>query len=451
VSKAFTPKESHAQPRPKEADGWRSGRPVEDPEKTKRWGRVSAKPSEYLVHVRRGQVTSSSGQGASCFKWPGDSVAVIPTSLQQLRFRADQVTIERIGVEVTGLAVYRIADPLIAYRVLNFSYPERAQEKLEETLTSMFIGAARRIIATLTVDDCLQRRKAMLGEELLSEVAPVVGGAGSPDDIAVRGWGVVLDTIEIQEVRVLSETVFRAMQAPYRTSLERRAREAKAEADKEITTREASCARAIEEVRINETLVVAERRRELQEREAAIAAEQAAQALRRAAELRRDEELIALSEAQAHAERAVQLEVLKQKEAEARVATHALLMEAAEKEAALQSALRLTSEAQARSEYALALEQGQAEAAVLRLKAEAQAIIDESAARVQLARNLPALAGAVGAKFGEVNITSYGDGAQNPFAHLSQAVGAVIDLVNGKTLSTSMATTPTTSSSGIKE
>jgi hypothetical protein len=37
-------------------EGWRSGKPVEDPEKLKRWGHVGAKPSEYLVCTHRGQV-----------------------------------------------------------------------------------------------------------------------------------------------------------------------------------------------------------------------------------------------------------------------------------------------------------------------------------------------------------------------------------------------------------
>ena len=97
-----------------EAVGWRRGKPIEDPEKTKRWGFVTAKPSEYLVHVRRGKVRhSSSGQGASCFKWPWDAVAIVPTSFQRLMFRADQVTREKVGVEIVGLAVYRIAEPLI--------------------------------------------------------------------------------------------------------------------------------------------------------------------------------------------------------------------------------------------------------------------------------------------------------------------------------------------------
>jgi flotillin len=61
----------HVTDRPKETAGWRTGRPIEDPAKTKRWGFLAAKPSEYLVHVRKGKVRArSSGQGAVCFKLP---------------------------------------------------------------------------------------------------------------------------------------------------------------------------------------------------------------------------------------------------------------------------------------------------------------------------------------------------------------------------------------------
>src|SRR5579859_3284491 len=82
--------------RPRYEEGWRAGKPVEDPQKTKTWGWVTAKPSEYLVHVRRGQVLRSSGQGASCFKLPWDSVAIIPTTISRLQFVADQVTKEKV-------------------------------------------------------------------------------------------------------------------------------------------------------------------------------------------------------------------------------------------------------------------------------------------------------------------------------------------------------------------
>lgn len=208
------------------SDGWRAGKPAEDPEKMKRWGLVTARPSEFLVHMRRGRVREISGQGASCFKWPGDSVAIVPTSIQRLQFTADQVTSEKVGVQVTGLAVYRIADPLVAFRMLNFSFPERAQEKLAELLREMFVGAARRLVANLSVEECLSRRKEGISTELMREIAPVLSGKGRLEDSVDAGWGVLLDTIEIQDVRVLSSTVFENMQARFRREQERQAREA---------------------------------------------------------------------------------------------------------------------------------------------------------------------------------------------------------------------------------
>ncbi|MBZ4398828.1 SPFH domain-containing protein [Myxococcus faecalis] len=208
------------------SDGWRAGKPAEDPEKMKRWGLITARPSEFLVHMRRGRVRDISGQGASCFKLPGDSVAIVPTSIQRLQFTADQVTSEKVGVQVTGLAVYRIADPLVAFRMLNFSFPERAQEKLAELLREMFVGAARRLVANLSVEECLSRRKEGIAAELMREIAPVLSGQGRLADSTDAGWGVLLDTIEIQDVRVLSSTVFENMQARFRREQERQAREA---------------------------------------------------------------------------------------------------------------------------------------------------------------------------------------------------------------------------------
>jgi hypothetical protein len=166
-------------------DGWRRGKPEEDPEKTKRWGVISAKPSEFLIRMRGGEVTTS-GQGRTVFKWPWESVAIVPTTVQRLHFVADQITREKVGVKVTGIAVYRIAEPLIAFRMLNFSFPERAQEKLAEMMEELCTGASRRLIANLTVEQCLTERKAALAGELIREIAPVVEGQGQRQGVLQR-------------------------------------------------------------------------------------------------------------------------------------------------------------------------------------------------------------------------------------------------------------------------
>lgn len=383
--------------RPRSDDGWRSGRPVEDPQKTKSWGLVTAKPSEYLIHCRGGRVRAkTSGQGATCFKLPWDSVSVIPTSLQRLSFRADQVTAERVGVEVVGLAVYRIADPLLAFRVLNFSYPERAQEKLESTLTSMLVGATRRLVANLSVDDVLQKRKSAVAGELLTEVAPVIGGFGRPDDETDRGWGVVLDTIEVQEVRVLSERVFSAMQAPFRAELDLKAKQSQGQAE----------------------LVAVEAEKEVQA--ARSTAKSEIDALN--ARIARDQQ-----ERQSAAR--VEEQSRKQAEAEARLAVHDTLLKEAEAALELDKTQREADQARRRAEAELVLTEGESQAAVARQRAEVEQLLAVAHARRITAENMPQLAAAVGQRIGEVKVTQIGSGTDNPYGSLLEAIGGVVEMV----------------------
>lgn len=404
----------------REHEGWRAGKPVEDPDKTKRWGFVNAKPSEYLVHCRRGRVLDTSGQGASCFKWPWDSVSVVPTSLQKIRFVADQVTRERVGVGISGLAVYRVADPLLAYRVLNFSFPERAQEKLEETLTEMLMGATRRLVANLTVDECLEKRKAALAQELMREIAPVLSGEGRVDDITDQGWGIVLDTVEIQEVRILSESVFDAMQMPFRAALERRAREAKAEADRHSELSETQARREVDEANIAARAAVRAREAEVVRAEAEGAT---------ADEIRRIE--LAYAAEAARVEDARRRQELLTAEAQAEIDAHEVLSRAREL-AGERQRQGWTLEGEKRRAMALVeAEIGRGEAEVALAKAKAENENATAQARLVTAHKLPELAAAVGARFGEVKVTQIGAGSESPFSSIAQAVAGVIELAQG--------------------
>jgi flotillin len=386
-----------AEDRPRSDEGWRSGKPVEDPQKTKSWGLVTAKPSEYLIHCRGGRVRAkSSGQGATCFKLPWDSVSVIPTSLQRLSFRADQVTRERVGVELVGLAVYRIADPLLAFRVLNFSYPERAQEKLESTLASMLVGATRRLVANLSVDDVLQKRKRAVAGELLNEVAPVIGGIGRPDDDTDRGWGVVLDTIEVQEVRVLSERVFSSMQAPFRAELELKAKQSQGQAE----------------------LVAVEAEKEVQ-----------AARSRAKSEIDALHARIAREQHERQSQARIEEQARKRAEAEARLEVHDTLLKEAEAALELDKTQREADDAKRRTEAQLVLAEGAAATEVARQKAEVEQLLAAAHARRVTAENMPHLAAAVGQRIGEVKVTQIGSGGDNPYGSLLEAIGGVVDMV----------------------
>lgn len=436
------------QARVREQEGWRQGRPIEDPEKTKSWGFVTAKPSEFLVHCRGGKVRAkSSGQGATCFKLPWDAVSVIPTSLQRLSFVADQVTQERVGVEVVGLAVYRIADPLLAFRVLNFSFPERAQEKLEETLSAMLVGATRRLVANLSIDEVMQKRKAAVADELLKEVAPVLGGQGRPDDETHQGWGIVLDTIEVQEVKVLSERVFAAMQAPFRAELDRRATEAQARASLTAVENEKAVqsAQATAQSEILTLRSSIERQRKERESEEHILDEERKQ--QEAAVASRVERDIALTRARADAEVAEAQAALaeerraretaeqvaeqrrRQEVAQAALAVHDVLQRALEAQKEHQARALEVEREQRQVQAELAALEGEARWGVARREAEVAQLFAEARARELAAEKLPELAAAVGQRIGEVRVTQIGGAGENPYTSLLSAIHGVVDLV----------------------
>lgn len=419
--------ESHDGGRGRYLEGWRAGKPTEDPEKLKRWGRVNARPSEYLIHMRAGKVRpASSGQGASCFKFPSDAVAVVPTTVQKLRFSAGQVTREKVGVEVTGLAVYRIAEPLIAFRMLNFSFPERAQQKLEEMLVEMFAGATRRLVANLTVDECLSRRKEGIASELMLEIAPVVSGRGRPDDETDMGWGVVIDTIEIQDVRILSSTVFSNMQARYRQTQELEAREAALTTERAVKLGEAEATRRIELAQLAATTEVQKRRQEAEEaaRLGEIAAAARVTAIKLAEEQRAAEQRLAIEGART------------QLEAEVEAARHTASLARVEHELAhlrLQAEISAARRAIAESEIAIAeIASRQAvlaqepELSRARALREIENAVSAGAVQLVLAQRLPDLAAAFQQKMGHVHVTAMS--GENPFGFITAAVDGVLGM-----------------------
>ncbi len=460
--------------------GWRRGKPEEDPDKLKPWGVISAKPSEFLIRMRGGKVTTS-GQGATVFKWPWDSVAIVPTTVQRLQFVADQITQEKVGVKVTGIVVYRIAEPLIAFRMLNFSFPERAQEKLATMMEEMCIGATRRLVANLSIEECLTRRKDALASELVREVAPVVSGQGKLADGTEQGWGLIVDTIEIQDVRVTSAQVFANMQAKFRQEQERVAREAELVKLRAIKLNEASTE---QEVELSRVAAQTEIRRKKQ------IAEEEAKVEKIASDSRVEEQRLAqerLTRAnQVSAEREFQLakikaeqEVRRQKQQAEEAAvmeqaqTHARLAEAKQAAEAhlAQEKLRteveqarLEAEAeQARHASRVAEELQQAElmrsradvaeakrqlaeieARTVELEVHKQQLLSklelERAAKLReientlspeaiqlaIAQKLPEVAQAFQQKMGEVHVTAV-DGA-NPFGYIAAAVEGVMGL-----------------------
>ena len=115
------------------------------------------------------------------------------------------------GVEVKGMlvwSVYREGDgPLKCYKSfgedLKNAVPRVANEKLE----NMAISIVRDRIANMTIDDILRNRTKLR--------------AGVKEEIQklLSGWGIWLETIEIQDVKIASSSLFKNMQTNFRENI----------------------------------------------------------------------------------------------------------------------------------------------------------------------------------------------------------------------------------------
>jgi regulator of protease activity HflC (stomatin/prohibitin superfamily) len=168
----------------------------EDPSRKKSWGWISARPSEFLVVYRKGELREDlSGQGGRVWKRPSDTVAIVPTTLKEVIFQANQVTCDHVDVRIRGMLVYRITDPLRIYTLINFSQRQQAEAKLARMLSDMCRSTAKWLVANMALQECNRRRKEEIAVALKREVAAV----------ATEGWGIEIVTIDIQDVFVLQE------------------------------------------------------------------------------------------------------------------------------------------------------------------------------------------------------------------------------------------------------
>jgi flotillin len=199
-----------------------------DPSKMKSWGFISAKPSEYIVTYSSGEFCKGkSGQGARCWKWPWDTVAIVPTTLKEVIFQANQITSDNVDVRLRGMVLYRIREPLRIYKLINFSYREQAEAKLARMIADMCRSTAKWLVANMGVEECIRRRKEEIAKSLKEEVSMVV--SEGPE-----AWGVEIVTIDIQDIYIQDAELFAAMQANFKMKKAREAKLARIEMESEV-------------------------------------------------------------------------------------------------------------------------------------------------------------------------------------------------------------------------
>ncbi len=228
----------------------------------KRWGYIAALPSEFLIHFREGKLhEKTTGQGGSCFKRWNDTIFIVPTSLKEIVFEANQLTQDNVDVKIRGMALYRISDPMKIYRLINFSHRQSAEEKLARMIGDMCRSTSKWLVSNMRVEECIRKRKEDIAGSLKKETSYVVAHDKN-------GWGVELVTIDIQDVYIQDAEIFNAMQMLFKSEKMRESRLAEME-----------MARNLELKKLEQERELAEHRKETELEKANIEAELNAQRL----------------------------------------------------------------------------------------------------------------------------------------------------------------------------
>lgn len=187
----------------------------------KRLGPITVLPNEYVVHTRRGEIrTRGVGKSFFCVPWT-DSFLIFSVTAQRVSFQADNITQEKQGINIDGFMIWSVDNGDLTYKKLSGRAADPLTE-LSEQLRDICTSVVRHSIAHSTIEQAITERERF-GTELKKQL-----------DAIVADWGIKIETIEIKDVKVLSNTLFQNMQAPFRNQQRRVAELSNLEARQDI-------------------------------------------------------------------------------------------------------------------------------------------------------------------------------------------------------------------------
>jgi len=175
---------------------------------------VVAQPNQWMLVLRNGKLVKC-GVGISVFQGLNDKIVKFPSKVHKVPFAAQQVTTEMQGIEVSGIiiwSIFREGDgPLKAYKSIGTDIQQEEPASANQNLVEMANGIVRHKIANSTIDQILKNRQSVR-EDVKKEL-----------NKNINGWGVWLETVEITDVKILSNSLFENLQTEFRERQRQRA------------------------------------------------------------------------------------------------------------------------------------------------------------------------------------------------------------------------------------
>ena len=182
---------------------------------------VTVSPSDYAIVFKKGSIIKE-GRGFRFFCTPRIQYVVIPGNVENITFAADQISRENQGVEVSGFAIWKVGDPKKIYQHFDFDQNAEAMGQVSEFLKDVVESAIRHMVANMTIEEVLRKRGTII-LQLKKEL-----------EYITEQWGIIVETIEIKNVRILSKTLFDNMQAKFRNAVRLEAETNSIETEKQI-------------------------------------------------------------------------------------------------------------------------------------------------------------------------------------------------------------------------
>src|SRR5215472_7550531 len=160
--------------------------------------------------------------GRGTLTMPGiQAVRRLSLDLRETDLQIDCVTHQGIPLRVRGVVIYKVGDDLVS--IANAA--RRFLDQQNQRVHNLFAGHLRAIIGNMTVEEMIRDR------EKLTELTREHAGT------EMEKLGLIVDSLQIQEI--LDPTAYiQNLSQPHAAAVEREARIARAQADREATEKE---------------------------------------------------------------------------------------------------------------------------------------------------------------------------------------------------------------------
>ncbi len=212
---------------------------------------MTVNPSDYAIVFKKGNIIKE-GRGFRFFCTPRIQYVIIPGNVKNITFAADQISRENQGVEVSGFAIWKVGEPKKIYQHFDFKQDIETMEQVSEFLKDVVESAIRHMVANMTIEEVLRKRGTII-LQLKKEL-----------EYITEQWGIIVETIEIKNVRILSKTLFDNMQAKFRNAVRLEAETNSIETEKQIEEQRIQVGDETKIIRQKSELADRERKKQLQ-------------------------------------------------------------------------------------------------------------------------------------------------------------------------------------------